>query len=223
MVVLVNLLPVAHAMVAHGSLQLIANGFRAFLLRDQIKWRILGIYFLGSLSVTLLLSLISWAPDKAYILIAIGLLPVFLWPPFNRLSLDITKLSHAFFCGVSVTATNLTAGVAAGMLDLFYARTSLNRFEVVASKSATQVIAHSAKIIVFTQLLMQASTDIMGLDFLLWIILAGIPISVFGTWIGGQILKKLTEVQFRSLTRGLISLIGVFALSQGLWLLFQKL
>ena len=46
--VLAGLVSVAMAMIIHGGIQMFANGYRAFLLRDVIDWRVFGLYCIGT-------------------------------------------------------------------------------------------------------------------------------------------------------------------------------
>ena len=41
-------LPVSAALVTHGLIQMVANGWRAILHRQHLQWRIVGLYALGS-------------------------------------------------------------------------------------------------------------------------------------------------------------------------------
>jgi uncharacterized membrane protein YfcA len=54
--VLAALLPVATAMVVHGVVQMVSNGYRALLWRKYISWPVFGRYALGSLAAFGLLS-----------------------------------------------------------------------------------------------------------------------------------------------------------------------
>ena len=49
MAVLVALMPVATAMIVHGAIQMVSNGYRAVLWRRHIKWGIFARYAAGSL------------------------------------------------------------------------------------------------------------------------------------------------------------------------------
>ena len=44
--VLAAMLPVATAMVVHGAVQMVSNGYRAFLWRQYIHWRVFRRYAL---------------------------------------------------------------------------------------------------------------------------------------------------------------------------------
>ncbi|MCH2458013.1 MAG: sulfite exporter TauE/SafE family protein, partial [Henriciella sp.] len=58
--VLTALLPVATAMIVHGAIQMVSNGWRAWLLRKQINWAIFARYATGSVGAVLLLVLLAW-------------------------------------------------------------------------------------------------------------------------------------------------------------------
>jgi uncharacterized membrane protein YfcA len=48
--VLAAMLPVATAMVVHGAVQMVSNGYRAFLWRQYIDWRVFRRYALAAAS-----------------------------------------------------------------------------------------------------------------------------------------------------------------------------
>ena len=52
--VLTALVPLATAMMIHGAVQMVSNGYRAFLWRDHIHWRIFRRYAIGSIVAVLL-------------------------------------------------------------------------------------------------------------------------------------------------------------------------
>lgn len=66
-----------------------------------------------------------------------------------------------------MTGLNLTAGVAGPLLDVFFVRTPLSRHAVVATKAATQVLAHLAKTLVYGAALFRAGGEGMPAAWLL--------------------------------------------------------
>ena len=62
--VLAALVPVATAMIVHGAVQMVSNGYRAFLWRDHIDWHIFRRYATGSVLAVGLLFALSWRPDS---------------------------------------------------------------------------------------------------------------------------------------------------------------
>lgn len=105
-----------------------------------------------------------------------------------------------------MTGLNLTAGVAGPLLDIFFVRTELTRHAIVATKAATQVFAHLAKILVYGAPLLAGTA--VGMPPL-WVFAIAIPLSMAGTWVGGQILDRMTDVNFKRWTRWIVTAVGV--------------
>src|SRR3954469_17967709 len=179
-------LPVSATFVAHGILQLVANGWRATLHRKHVSWRIVGLFALGSFVAAAIGGLITVVPTTATLYLFMGLVVWLVWLPEGWLKLDAQKPSQALLCGLSVTGVNLTAGVAGPFLDIFFVRTSLTRHQIVATKAATQVFSHLMKIIVYGMPLLAAHGQGMPP---LWVFALAIPLSMIGTAAGGVLLN----------------------------------
>lgn len=205
-------LPVSAAFVTHGLLQLVANGWRAILHRKHVAWRIVALYALGSLIAGGVISLIALAPSKPALFLFMGLLPALLWLPQDWIRLDAAKPAQALLSGIMVTGVNLTAGVAGPLLDIFFVRTTLTRHVIVATKAATQVFAHLAKVVVYGGLMLR-SQDGAGMPPL-WLFAAAIPLSMLGTVVGGRILDRMTDINFKRYTRLIVTAVGVLYLIQ---------
>jgi uncharacterized protein len=204
-------LPVSAAFVTHGILQLIANGWRAVLHRKHVDWRIVSLYAVASLVAGLAMSMIALAPSKAALFLFMGLLPGLLWLPKSWIKLDAARPSQALLSGLMVTTVNLLAGVAGPLLDIFFVRTELKRHAIVATKAATQVFAHLAKILVYGAPLLSLRGE--GLPPW-WLFALAIPLSMIGTALGGVVLDRLNDVDFKRWTRLIVSLIGASYLIQ---------
>jgi len=124
--------------------------------------------------------------------------------------LDASRPAHALISGFLVTGLNLTAGVAGPLLDIFFVRTELTRHQIVATKAATQVFSHLAKIIVYGAPLLVAGTT--GTLPSLWIFALAIPASMLGTAAGGWVLDRMTDTNFKRWTAWIVTLIGAFYL-----------
>lgn len=205
-------LPVSAAFVTHGVLQLVANGWRAILHRKHVAWRIVGIYAAGSLIAGVTVSLIALAPSKPVLFLFMGLLPGLLWLPQHWIRLDAAKPAQALLSGIMVTGVNLTAGVAGPLLDIFFVRTALTRHVIVATKAATQVFAHLAKIIVYGGLMLRTKDGAAMPP--LWLFALAVPLSMLGTVAGGRILDRLTDVNFKRYTRLIVTAVGIMYLVQ---------
>jgi hypothetical protein len=137
--------------------------------------------------------------------------PAILWLPKAWVKLDAARPGHALACGFLVTGLNLLAGVAGPLLDIFFVRTAMNRHQIVATKAATQVFSHCAKIAVYGLPLIAAKS--LGPAFY-WTIALAVPLSMVGTVVGGRILERMTDKTFISWTRGVITAIGGIYLIQ---------
>lgn len=210
-------LGVPEAMVLHGAVQGLSNSYRAFLLRAHLRWRILGFQALGALPAIASLAAIAFIPSKAFVYIALGLLPFILWLPRGWMQGDAQRPKDAILCGFMVIGLNLTAGVAGPALDFFYIKTSLSRLEIVATKALTMFTAHMVKIVYFGLPLILAS-NLAGLPPL-WVFIAAIPCVMAGTFIGTRLLRRLSDIQFKSYTKYLVTLIGCIYLWRGFTLL----
>ena len=205
-------LPVSAAFVTHGLLQLVANGWRAILHRKHVAWRIVALYALGSLIAGGVISLIALAPSKPALFLFMGLLPALLWLPKDWIRLDAARPAQTLLSGILVTGVNLTAGVAGPLLDIFFVRTALTRHVIVATKAATQVFAHLAKVVVYGGLMLR-SQDGAGMPPI-WLFAAAIPLSMLGTVVGGRILDRMTDINFKRYTRLIVTAVGVLYLAQ---------
>jgi uncharacterized membrane protein YfcA len=211
-------LPVQAAFVTHGLLQLSANGWRAVLHRRFVRWSIVGWYALASLGAGLAVSLLSFTPSKPLLFLQLGLAPGLTWLPQRWIRLDAARPSQAFLCGLSVTGLNLTAGVAGPLLDIFFVRTELTRHAIVATKAATQVFSHLAKIVVYGAPLFASGAKGLPPP---WVFAVAIPLSMAGTAAGGRILDRMSDVNFKRWTRWIVTAVGATYLVQAAQLVLR--
>jgi uncharacterized membrane protein YfcA len=211
--ILLLILPVGTAIAVQGAIQIIANGSRAFFSREFIDWKILGIICLGLLTVGVILFIIRYTPDLATVYIAIGLLPILVWIPQSWLALDASKPHHAFICGMLGGGLNLAVGVSGPTVDIFFIRTPMDRRKIIATKAATQVISHASKVIFYWN-------ATMVLTPLEWSAIAlAAPFAIAGTSAGHWVLQRLTDANFKSWTRLIVTAIGIYYLARGISLL----
>jgi uncharacterized membrane protein YfcA len=204
-------LPVQAALVTHGLIQMVANGWRAVLHRKHVQWRIVGLYALGSASVGAAIAFISYTPSKPLLYLLLGLVPGLTWLPRKILQLDAAKTPQAVLCGVLVTGLNLLAGVAGPLLDIFFIRTDLTRHKIVSTKAATQVFSHLAKVLVYGAPLLGNGGRGMPPA---WVFVLAVPLAMAGTVLGGRILDRLTDKHFLAWTRYIVTGIGFIYLLQ---------
>lgn len=212
--VLALILPVSSAMVVHGVVQSVSNGWRAVILRKWIAWRILGIYLFGSAAAVALLIWLTFELDKAWLFIVLGLVPAVVWVPKSLLHLDAEKPVHAVICGFAVTGLNVVAGVSGPLLDVFFAETDRDRRTIVATKAATQVVSHIVKVGYYLLPAIAAG----ALPQTHWLLIAA-PLSILGTTLGTRVLDRMSDVQFRNWTKWIVTGIGAIYVIRGVVLL----
>ena len=211
--VLLFMLPVGTAIAVQGAIQIIANGSRAWFSRAFIDWRVLAIMTTGLLVAAALLFSLRDVPDLATVCIVIGLLPILLWIPQSWLSLDASKPHHAFICGFLGGGINLAVGVAGPTIDMFFIRTPMDRRTIIATKAAAQVVNHAGKVLFYWN----ATMVLTGWEW--GAVALAAPFAVLGTSAGYWVLQRLTDANFKSWTRLLVTAIGIYYLIRGLTLL----
>lgn len=215
MAVLVSLasVSVAMAMIIHGSIQMASNGWRAFLLRDHIDWTVCRHYAIGAVFGIGMISIVfmtAWRPDKRAVYFVLGLLPLLIWLPKERLDLDIQRRHQAIFAGFGVQALNTIAGVAGPLLDLFFVRNAMTRQQIVATKAVTQALSHVVKVAFWTVPLISKA----GFSALppAWFFVAAIPIAMTSTWAGKQVLLGMKDINFKRYVKWIVSVVGIVLL-----------
>lgn len=204
-------LPVSAAFVTHGLLQLAANGWRAVLHRRHVRWDIVGWYAAASLAAGAGVALLAYTPSKPVLYLLLGLVPGLVWLPQSSLRLDAARPAHALASGFLVTGLNLTAGVAGPLLDIFFVRTALTRHAIVATKAATQVFSHLAKVLVYGAPLVVGRAGALPPW---WLFALAVPLSMVGTVLGGRILDRMSDVNFKRWTRWIVTAVGAIYLLQ---------
>ncbi|WP_248730042.1 MULTISPECIES: TSUP family transporter [Halomonadaceae] len=207
---LLVLFPAATAMAVHGVIQLTANASRAWLSRRFIVWRIVMIMTSGVLLAALALLMVNYTPNAAIVSLLIGLMPILVWMPKQWFQLDAAKTSHALGCGIVAGGLTIAAGVSGPLIDIFFIRTRMDRRQVVATKAMIQVISHSIKILFYLGSALALSAGQWS------IILLAAPFAIFGTHTGNRILQRLTDANFRTWTRWIVTAIGTFYMVQGI-------
>jgi uncharacterized membrane protein YfcA len=216
--ILISFLPVGPAMVLHGLIQTTSNGYRAWLNRADINWKIVLTLLIGSSISLIILFFIAFQPSQILVIFALGLLPFIAWAVPKELSLDVTKPPIGVLAGGVVVGTNLIAGVGGPLLDIFFQRVEMTRHQVVATKAVAQTIGHISKIIFFGGLLVSFNSENWpNLTFLIFAII----LSVIGTTLGKKVLDIIDDAIFFRWTQLIVLSVGGIFIIRGLFLLTQ--
>jgi len=212
-------LPVPVAMVFHGVIQIAANSWRAWLWRHHVKWSVVLKFGAGSAASLVVFSFFDFVPDKALVLMVVGLTPFVALAVPQRVAPDIERGGQAFLAGAIGGAMQLVAGITGPLLDIFYVRTGMTRQTNIATKAAAQVLGHLTKVAYFGVLIANPA----GRDLEQWLVMAyAACFAVLGTTLSRSFLDRMSDRQFYHWTRRVILAIGVVYLAQGIWLMVTR-
>lgn len=213
--ILLALLSVPAAMMLHGITQLASNGWRAFLWRSHVNWRVTRGYLWGSLAMLALFSVFQFVVSKPVVLIVMGLTPFLAYLLPERLHLNVERRGHSPACGAICTILSLTAGVSGPILDVFFVRSKMTRHAVVATKASTQSLSHLLKIAYFGGILTIGRGLVEP-----WLGAMMVALAFVGTTLSTRVLERMNDNSFRNWTRRVVMVIGVAYLASGvlLWL-----
>ncbi len=216
--VLLAMLPVPAAMMLHGLTQMASNGWRAWLWRRHIDWRVMGGYVGGALVALAVFFGVAVVVSKPIAYILLGLTPFVSQLLPQRLALNVDRPKHPLLCGVICTSIQMLAGVAGPLLDVFFVRSKLDRRGVVATKAMTQAFGHLMKVIFFGTVSYTALGrvgDGLGLS----LVAIYIACAFMGTTLSKRVLERMTDANFRQWTKWTVFLVGIVYLTWGVWLL----
>ena len=212
--VLLAVMSVPAAMMLHGITQLASNGWRAFLWRSHVDWRVFRGYLYGSLVVTAIFAAFQFVVSKPIALIVMGLTPFLALALPEKLHLNVERRGHASACGAVCTVLSLTAGVSGPILDVFFVRSKMTRHAVVATKATTQSLSHLLKIAYFGGILTAGRGEVEP-----WIAAMMVALAFVGTTLSTRVLEKMNDASFRLWTRRVVMVIGIAYLTSGILLL----
>lgn len=210
------LLDVAPAMVLHGSTQFAANAWRAVLWRDHIVWPILWRYAAATVCVYVVMRYFSFLTNKAVIYILLGVMPFATDLLPKQYTPSIQRRGAPWYCGAFVALIQILAGIGGNIVDVFFQNSRLDRRQIVATKSATQAVGHSMRVLYFGSFAEAAANHVA-----LWVYVAAIALAMTGTTLAGRALNRMSEEEFRRYSRWLIQSVAIIFIARGVWLLLS--
>jgi uncharacterized protein len=198
--VMAQILPPQLVIPLHGVVQLGSNAGRAVMNFRNIDIQLLMGFLPGAIIGALIGSfvLVSLPPAVMYLSIA-GFILYLCWgPPLPRLV--IGKWGPAVV-GLVTTFLTLFVGATGPLIGAFLKQVFVDRFRVVATFAAAMTFQHICKIIVFTG---------TGFDLTPWIplLLAMIAGGAIGTWIGLNVLKRMSDKHFNRIFNWILTLLA---------------
>lgn len=183
----------AVAIPIQGAIQLVSNGSRAALLRQQISWPVVGWASVLLFPASLLgVAVATTLPDDVVRLVLAAFVLVLAWRP------DLLKASNptsraandAKFMLLGVGATsgflNTTVGASGPVTSPFLKAVTASHKAFVATAAMTQVLAHISKLVAF-------STQGWSITDHVDMIAVGAAGVVVGSWVGTRLLDRVSE------------------------------
>jgi uncharacterized protein len=216
--VCVWLFSVSQAMVLQGIIQVASNGCRAALYFRHIVWRVMPGFIFGNLLALGFFAWLAYVPDKAMVYLMLGIMPFVGMAMRGSYALDITKRGAPTACGLIVATLQLTSGVTGPVLDSFFLKSPVTRYQVVATKAVTQTISHIIKLIYFGLLVTVEGPAAADLPW--WLFALSVPLVFAGTSLAKRVLDTISDKQFFRWSTWVIAGIGTFFLSRAALLLW---
>jgi len=214
--ILLAMMPLPQAMMLHGLTQLSANGWRAWLWRHEVDWRVFRGYVYGSMASLALFIVVQLVASKPVALVILGLTPFIALALPEKWHLNVERKFHSSACGIICTVLSLTAGVSGPILDVFFVRSKMSRHKVVATKAMTQSFSHLQKILYFGAITVGEGANVhWGVAGMM------IALAVVGTSLSRTVLEKMNDTSFRQWTRWTVMSVGVVYLVSGVVLLLK--
>lgn len=203
------------AIPLHGVIQLVSNGSRTWIQRSHVEpgivWRyallllpmgFVGLWVAQSLSPSLLRALIG-----AFVLVATwapGLLTLGTHPERSDPHRRFVAL------GGVVGVFNVTIGATGPLIAPFFLNLGLSRQAIIGTKAACQALGHLAKLPIF------GFAGFAYASFAAPLLLLSLAV-IAGTWVGSRILGHVSELWFRRLYMGVLTLIALRLLVMEGW------
>lgn len=166
----------------------------------------------GCLVALGLWSAIDFVPSKHVALICLGLSPFAIYAMPARFAPNTESTPQGLVYGFLCMSLMLLTGVAGPLLDSYFLGGRMDRRAIIATKGACQVFGHGLKLIYFGRV----SGDLSVLDPVF--IAMALASTIIGTSIAKRFLEAMTETQFRTWARSLITGISLYYVAYGSYL-----
>lgn len=157
-----------------------------------------------------------FVPERGVALLMPGVSPFLVKLPPDRFRPDPRRFPRAAGVGAACMSLMVMTGVSGPLLGRFSLGGGLDRQEIVATKAACQTVGHASKLLYFGVLISQSgSVDPV-------VAALAILASMLGTVLAKRILQAMTDHQYRLWAERIITVIALFYIGQGGWLLAMR-
>lgn len=200
------------AIPIQGAVQFVSNGSRAVIVRHDIAWPAVGWSSLLILPASLVgVHVATSIPEDATRLVLATFVLVVAWRPSLVRWRGGRPLPDRAMIGVGAASgfLNSTVGASGPVTSPFFKAVTATHVAFVATAAASQVIAHTAKLISF-------SVDGFSLRDHAVVIAVGAGGVVVGSWIGTRLLGRTSERHLDVVFRVVLTALAARLLIQSL-------
>jgi hypothetical protein len=162
-----------------------------------VLWPIFFQYVLGSAFAFAFMYSISFVPNKMMVYLSLGLMPFAVELLPQSLRPNIERRGVPFITGVITTAVQVLAGVGGLFLDIFFQKSTLNRWSTNATKGAVQSLSHVVRIVYFTALAGLGGVPMLAVP-------PAILLAIAATSAAPFVIERMTDHGYRQWTRVII-------------------
>ncbi len=216
LVAIVQFFAPATAIPIHGGIQLVSNGSRAMILRDQIAWRPVVLSALLLFPASLLgVALAASVPEQITRLMIGVFVLVVAWRPALLKRRGDGGLPDRALVGLGAVSgfLNTTVGASGPVTSPFYKVVTASHTAFVATAATAQVFAHASKITAFSL------DDFVIADHIVVIAIGAVGVTA-GSWVGTRLLGRVSDTRLDLLFKVVLTGLAVRLIGQsllGLW------
>jgi uncharacterized protein len=198
---LAGTVPAPMVVAVHGVVQFGSNIGRAVLQRSHVLWRPVAIFTVGSIvGVALGAAVFVALPERLLLALLGGFILLMTWIP--KPHIPGLASGGMLIGGFIATFITMFVGATGPFVQALFLPLGLEKRVLVASHAACNVIQHGLKVVAFGWL---------GFNFADWLpLMAAMIVSGFlGTWMGTRLLEKLPEELFKTILKGMLTVLAL--------------
>lgn len=213
LVAIVQFFTPAVAIPIHGGIQLVSNGSRAAMLRNDISWRVVILSALLLFPASLFGVAVATSMPEPVTRLVIGIFVlVVAWRPEILKWRGRDGLPDRALVGLGAVSgfLNSTVGASGPVTSPFLKAVTVGHTAFVATAATAQVFAHSSKIAAF-------SLDDFAIGDHLGVIGIGAVGVTAGSWVGTRLLGRVSERRLDLLFKVVLTALAVRLAGQSLF------
>ena len=217
--VMLLFLPPLAAIPLHGAIQLASNFSRSVIQREHARYDLLWRYGLPLLPMGALGLLVAKQIPERALEAAIGAFVLLAtWrPAWLARGAHAGASTNARFTALGFVAgfLNVTIGATGPLVAPFFLNLGLPRQAVIGTQAGVQALGHVAKIVLYAS---------FGFAFREHAVLlvAGSACAIAGTWVGSQLLDRISELWFTRLYKGVLTILALQLVTSAAWSLMRS-